>query len=121
MTSPARDAFLAGLDACRNALDEPLVRDATPEGDFLRKGMTVASFNLLEGFVAAQRFKLTDSQMMPGCPYGYLAIYEVETENLEQSIKALGASVGQMVITEAMDVANTAMWTFSSITKRVPA
>jgi hypothetical protein len=75
----------------------------------------------VEGFTAAQRFKLADSQMMPGCPYGYLAIYEVETENLEQSVKALGASVGQMVITEAMDVANTAMWTFSPITKRVPA
>ncbi len=51
MASKARDRFLEGLAAFRLAVDEESVRRADPQGDFLRRGVTVAGFNLLETFI----------------------------------------------------------------------
>jgi hypothetical protein len=59
MTSSARTALIETLSAFRATLDEALVRDATPEGDFLRKGITVAAFNVLETFVASRTEELS--------------------------------------------------------------
>ena len=76
----------------------------------------------LEGFVAAQRFKLADAQLMPECPHTYLSIYELETENLESSTQALfAAATGGMEISEAMDMETTVAFAFSPITERVTA
>jgi hypothetical protein len=35
------------------------------------------------GYISAQRFELSSTQMMPDGPYRYLAIYEVGTDDLE--------------------------------------
>lgn len=52
MASTARGAFLTGLAAFRETLDEPRVLGADAVGAFLRRGLTVASFNLLEAFIS---------------------------------------------------------------------
>jgi hypothetical protein len=52
MSAASREAFLSGLDAFRNAVDEPTVRATNGTGDFLRRGLTVAAYNLLETFIA---------------------------------------------------------------------
>lgn len=51
MSAPSRTAFLAGVAALRGAVTEPAVLAADEVGKFLRRGATVASYNLLETFV----------------------------------------------------------------------
>ena len=47
----------------------------------------------LDGYVAAQRFKLSDGQLGPGdVPYRYFALYEVDTEDPADPARALSAS-----------------------------
>ncbi|MDA3630739.1 hypothetical protein OU415_35305 [Saccharopolyspora sp. WRP15-2] len=42
------------------------------------------------GFVAAQRFRLASDQRMPGpLEWEYLAIYEIETDDLKESLAIL--------------------------------
>ena len=52
MSGDARHAFLAGLAALRQSLDSPLVSAGDAVGAFLRRGLTIVSYNLLETFVA---------------------------------------------------------------------
>jgi hypothetical protein len=57
------------------------------------------------GIVAAQRFKLAGAQLAPAPhPWGYLALYDVETDNLEHTVKALQERIGTsaMVMSDAM-------------------
>ena len=54
MTSLAREAFLSGLAAFQESLDEPRVLGKDDVGLFLRKGLTVAAYNLLETFVSSR-------------------------------------------------------------------
>ncbi len=42
------------------------------------------------GFVSAQRFELSEAQMQEGIEYRYLAIYEIETDDIKSAIDALG-------------------------------
>src|SRR4051812_32601475 len=49
--SKARESFLDGLDALRQSIDTPLVTGADTVGSFLRRGLTVVSYNLLEAFM----------------------------------------------------------------------
>lgn len=51
MVSSARDGFLAELRAFVSASAEQSVTASTSVGGFLRRGMSVASFNLLESFL----------------------------------------------------------------------
>ena len=47
----------------------------------------------VEGFVAAQRFRLSDTQLEGAkMAYRYFAIYEVESDDLERLTKALLAA-----------------------------
>ncbi|MCG7425190.1 HEPN domain-containing protein [Kocuria rhizophila] len=52
MTSDARNQLLTALNAVEAACDEECVKNKDPEGQILRKGLCVTSFNVLEGFVA---------------------------------------------------------------------
>jgi hypothetical protein len=74
------------------------------------------------GFSAARRFKLSDAQLNPDgeYPYGYLAIYEVDSDDVQAVGKALssGAS-GSMYISPALDRDRTVAWFYSAITDRV--
>lgn len=50
------------------------------------------------GFVSAQRFKLSGAQRMDAPPYKYLAIYEIETDNIQETIAALSARSGTALL-----------------------
>ena len=76
----------------------------------------------LEGFAAAQRFKLSGTQLAEGdLPYRYLALYEIETDDLTVPITALQEGAPKMEITDAFDQAGVAAWLYSPITERVTA
>jgi len=75
----------------------------------------------VRGFTAAQRYKLSNVQLGAGdLPYKYLAIYEVEIDDLAETSKALqdGAS-GTMYISPTLDRERTAAWFFTPITESV--
>ncbi len=58
------------------------------------------------GFVSAQRFKLAGAQLGPSpSPWRYLALYQIETNDLERTMSTLRERVGTpaMVMTDAMD------------------
>ncbi len=77
----------------------------------------------LDGFSAAQRFKLSDSQM-PGIsdvPYGYLALYEIDTDDINIPLNALTEGAPAMEISDAFDGASASAWLFSPIAERVTA
>jgi hypothetical protein len=55
--------------------------------------------------VSAQRFKLTDAQRAkPPHPFRYLALYEIETNDLQKTLDELGKRSGTpaMVLTDTM-------------------
>ena len=44
----------------------------------------------IPGIIAAQRFKLSDVQRnTPPFPWGYLALYDIETDDLNHTVTAL--------------------------------
>lgn len=70
------------------------------------------------GYVSAQRFELSPTQMMPDGPYRYLAIYEVETDDLEATSKALQAMTPEdMPVSEAWDYDRCETRWYSPITE----
>jgi len=74
-----------------------------------------------EGFVAAQRFKVSDAQMTnmdSGVPARYLAIYEMEGDRIEPILAALAAGADKMNMSEALDVSDANAWSFSAIGER---
>jgi hypothetical protein len=79
----------------------------------------------IEGFVGAQRFHMSNTQLAGGdLPYQYLAIYEVETDDLSRATAALGAAgagEGGMVISPALDRSRTVAWFYEPITDLVKA
>ena len=73
----------------------------------------------VKGFKAAQRFKLSDAQLGPAeMPYTYMALYEVETDDLAETGKALTGAEG-MYISPTLDRERTSAWFYTPITDRV--
>lgn len=68
----------------------------------------LADIVALPGFRAAQRFRLTQNMMIDGEAYRYMAIYDIETDNLERSLAALvsAAESGELDMSDALDAAN---------------
>jgi len=59
----------------------------------------------IEGFVRAQRYKVSD--LMPAVTdHAYLAIYEIETDDLAAAVQALRAAAGDFEMSEAFDASN---------------
>ena len=54
MSGDARRSFLENLTFLRKSLDSPLVSAADAVGSFLRRGLTIVSYNLLEAFIASR-------------------------------------------------------------------
>lgn len=78
----------------------------------------------IPGFVAAQRFRLADAQMgRTESPWRYLAIYELETDDLAGALKDLTARVGTpaMVMSESLETKGIGTYVFSPIAERVVA
>ncbi len=78
----------------------------------------------IPGFVAAQRFRLGPAQMEgSNSPWRYLALYELETDDVAGALRELGARVGTpaMVMSETLDMKTVGAYVFSPITERVTA
>ena len=75
------------------------------------------------GFVAAQRFRLADSQMGDKNPYRYLALYEIETDDLAAALKELKARGGSddMIMSDALDMKNLGAYIFTPVAEKVQA
>ena len=71
----------------------------------------------IDGYVSASRYKLSEAQLSGGqLPYGYLAIYEVETEDLPATAKKLTGT--EMYISPALDIATTTAWFYSPLSEQ---
>ncbi len=73
----------------------------------------------VDGFAAAQRFKLSSHQVMDRGPYEYMAIYEVETDDLQKTLDALNSGSGNMEMSDALDQQSTVAWAFSPCSDRL--
>jgi hypothetical protein len=76
------------------------------------------------GFVAAQRFRLADAQFADGAPaHRYLALYEIDTDDIKGSLKELQKRVGtdDMVMSDAIDMKGIVAATFTPVAERVLA
>jgi hypothetical protein len=77
----------------------------------------------VEGFVAARRFRLADVQLLPGqaVPHRYLAIYEIEAEDVNGPLEALktGVATGAIPLSQTLDRGSLATYLFSPISERL--
>jgi hypothetical protein len=71
-----------------------------------------------EGFVRAQRFKVSD--IMPGVTdHKYVAIYEIETDDLEGAMAALKAGIPGMNMSDAINTKTARMVGASAVSDLV--
>jgi hypothetical protein len=77
----------------------------------------------VDGFVAAQRFRLAETDPPQQFAHRYLAIYEIETDDLAKTQAALAAAANTdaMIISDALDLSDPTTMFFSRITDRVVA
>lgn len=75
------------------------------------------------GFVAAQRFKLADTTPPQAFGHRYLALYELETDDLEGSRQALADAAGTsaMVLDPTLDRPGAVAAYFEELTERAVA
>jgi len=77
------------------------------------------------GFVSGQRFRLADAQMNRdgSRAHRYLAVYEIETDDLAGTLKELRARGGtaEIVPSDAIDTKNVATYVFTPIAEKVLA
>ena len=77
------------------------------------------------GFVSCQRFRLADAQMSRdgNRVHKYLAVYEIETDDLAATLKELRARGGtaEIVPSDAIDLKNVATYVFTPIAEKVLA
>lgn len=77
------------------------------------------------GFVTAQRFRLADTQMggESSRAYKYLAIYEIDTEDLAGTLKELRARAGtpDIVPSDAIDMKKVGTFIFTPVAEKVMA
>ena len=77
------------------------------------------------GFVSAQRFRLADAQFggEASRTHKYLALYEIETDDVDGTLKELRARGGtaEIVSTDTLDTKSVATFVFTPIAQRVMA
>jgi hypothetical protein len=76
------------------------------------------------GFVAAQRFKLAETQFADGKPaHRYLALYELETDDLKSAFNELQKRIGtaDMYMSPAIDMKGLSAAMFTPVADRVLA
>ena len=72
------------------------------------------------GFSACQRFRQADMNAPQAGPNGYLAFYEIETDDIAAVDAGMRAAVarGAIPISSALDVATVRAWYVEAITER---
>ena len=77
------------------------------------------------GFVSGQRFRIADAQMggEASKAYKYLALYEIETDDLAGVLKELRARAGtsEIVPSDAIDMKNVGAFVFTPVAEKVMA
>ncbi len=77
------------------------------------------------GFVCAQRFRIADAQLggEASKAYKYLALYEIETDDLAGVLKELRARGGtpEIVPSDAIDMKNVGSFIFTPVAEKVMA
>jgi hypothetical protein len=75
----------------------------------------------LPGFGAARRMKLVVNGLGPaaGFQHNYLAIYDIETEDVQAAVAALLESAERMFIAESLDMASVVCGVFESCSDEV--
>jgi hypothetical protein len=91
------------------------------------------TINKLDGFLSAQRFELANLPEAPPCPYRYLAIYEIDDDQLEtayaqfrwqrqERAEALAAGRDPLIpVSDTLDPSDFVVGFFSPITERMPS
>ncbi len=70
----------------------------------------------IDGFISAQRFKLTEEQQIDNQSHQYMAIYEIENEDVGGTIKNLEEASVSMTIAPVIDLNGVHVSVFKSIT-----
>ena len=75
------------------------------------------------GFVCAQRFRLADTQMGGESKHKYLALYEIETDDLPGVLKEMQSRIGtdDMIMSDAIDMKNVSAFIFTPAAEKVMA
>ncbi len=70
----------------------------------------------IDGFISAQRFQLAELQVINDQPYRYVAMYEIENDNIEQTVRNMMAAAGGLQMTDAMDASKVHIAIVQSVT-----
>ena len=70
----------------------------------------------IEGFISAQRFELTKSQLIEEQHYKYLAIYEIDNEDVEGISNRLIEASANLNMSTSIDIDGIHVAIFKSIT-----
>jgi len=75
----------------------------------------------VKGMVGAQRFRLADKQMGGQPQHSYLALYEIDTDNLQETLDDLKSRSGtaDMVLTDAIDLKGALASIFTPVAEKV--
>lgn len=75
----------------------------------------------IPGFVAAQRFRLLPNGNGPQPPAGNLAIYEIESDDIDGTMRLLSETsrTGDMPMSDALDRSNTRSYVAVPVTARI--
>jgi hypothetical protein len=68
------------------------------------------------GFASAQRFVSTDSQLVPAA-HRYMTLYQIDTDNLDETLAAFGAHAaqGKIVMSDAVDRQGAVMAIYAAV------
>lgn len=75
----------------------------------------------IKGFTGAQRFVLTKDQQGEDQPHKYLAIYEMENDDVGGTIKRLNDAIATMRLDPVIELETVKVSVFQSITDAVGA
>ena len=70
----------------------------------------------IKGFKSAERFKLTKAQLFDDQLFKYLAIYEIDNDNVEATIKRLNEAASTLTMEPVVDLEDLQVSIFESIT-----
>ena len=70
----------------------------------------------IDEFVSAQRFQLSEPQVIDDQPYRYMTMYEIENDNIEQTVRNVIAATAGFQMTDAMDTDKVHIAIVQSIT-----
>jgi hypothetical protein len=72
----------------------------------------------IDGFLSAQRFALGAAQMLDAQSHGYLAIYEIDSKNVAQTLENLRQATW-LTRSDAIDQPNAEVSVFRAVTERM--